>query len=88
MVVILLFLALILTAFVALGARTAATTEPGAPVQTVTVVVQPGDTLWEIAAAYSPGGDLRDAVRAIEELNGMSDASLVVGQKLFVPVAQ
>jgi LysM repeat protein len=84
--VTLLFLGLILAAFVALGARTAATPEPGTPVQTVTVVVRPGDTLWQIAAAHTSATDLRNAVRAIEQLNGLSDASIVVGQKLYIPV--
>jgi LysM repeat protein len=86
--VVLVFVALILSAFVALGARTAATPETGTPVQTVTVVVRPGDTLWQIAAAHSSSGDLRDAVRAIEQLNGLSDASIVAGQKLYVPVGR
>lgn len=86
MVVTLLFLALIMLAFVAVGARTAATPTPGVPVQTETVVVQPGDTLWAIAAQHT-SGDLRSAVRAIEELNGLSDASISVGQRLYVPVS-
>ena len=81
-----LFLALMFAAFVMFGARTAATPEPGVPVQTTAVVVGPGDTIWQIAAQHSTGGDLRDVVRQIEELNGLSDASIVAGQKLYVPV--
>lgn len=87
-VVLLLFLGALLSAFVLVGARTAATEQPGAPVRTTTVVVRPGDTLWQIAAQHTGSADLRDAVRAIEELNGMSDATIVVGQKLFIPVGQ
>lgn len=43
-------------------------------------VVQPGDTLWSIAAALKPGGDVRDTVDRLAELNGGS--ALTVGQRL------
>jgi len=46
-------------------------------------VVQPGDTLWSIAAATSPGTDVRIAVDRLAELNG--GAPLVVGQRLLLP---
>ena len=35
-----------------------------------TVVVQPGDTLWSIAAELAPERDRRDVVDAIEEARG------------------
>lgn len=46
-------------------------------------VVQSGDTLWSIAAATSPGIDVRVAVDRLAELNG--GAPLVVGQRLLLP---
>lgn len=48
-----------------------------------TVVVQPGDTLWSIAAAAAPGTDVRVTVDRIAELNGRGP--LVVGQRLTLP---
>ena len=38
--------------------------------QGATYVVRPGDTLWSIAAALHPDGDVRDAVDALAALNG------------------
>lgn len=50
------------------------------------VTVQPGDTLWEIAAAADPGGDVTSTVDEIAELNALNDGQLRVGQELAVPV--
>jgi hypothetical protein len=50
------------------------------------VVVEPGDTLWSIAATVAGGGeDVRGVVAEIRELNGLPDASLVPGQILVLP---
>ena len=46
-------------------------------------VVQPGDTLWSIAAQLAPGSDLRPTVDALVERNG--DGPLVVGTRLLLP---
>jgi hypothetical protein len=45
-----------------------------------TYVVHPGDTLWTIARAIHPGGDVRAAVDQLAELNG--GAAIAVGQRL------
>lgn len=58
---------------------------PGAPEQTRTVVVAPGDTLWDIAAEVAHGGDTRAMITHIEQLNGLSGASLSAGETLRVP---
>ncbi|HEV2476396.1 MAG TPA: LysM peptidoglycan-binding domain-containing protein, partial [Candidatus Dormibacteraeota bacterium] len=42
----------------------------GTPAAFSTVVVQPGDTLWSIAAQHYPGDDVRDRVQDIEAANG------------------
>jgi nucleoid-associated protein YgaU len=55
-----------------------------APV-TTTVVVQPGDSLWSIAAARYPGADTRERVDAIERLNGLSGPVIVAGETLQLP---
>lgn len=49
------------------------------------VVVQPGDTLWSIAAPAAGDGDVRAEVAAIRRLNGLSSARLVPGQTLQLP---
>jgi LysM repeat protein len=47
-------------------------------------VVQPGDTLWSIAAELY-GGDPRGGVWKLEQRNGVRAGALVVGQKLVLP---
>jgi len=49
------------------------------------VVVQPGDSLWSIAAARYPSDDPRERVDAIEQLNGLSGPTIVVGESLLLP---
>jgi LysM domain len=57
---------------------------PGAAgVAAPTVVVQPGDTLWSIAAEVAPGTDVRVTVDRLVALNGSSP--IVAGQELVVP---
>jgi len=52
------------------------------PVSTSAYEVQPGDTLWDLAAA------LGVSVSALAELNGLSnDSRLIIGSVLEVPVA-
>lgn len=58
------------------------------PVATTTITVGHGDTLWDIAARLTPGGDVRTTVDEISHLNALSRAGdLEVGQRLVVPVA-
>jgi nucleoid-associated protein YgaU len=52
---------------------------------TRTVVVQPGQTMWQIARDIRPGADPRDTVRRIQELNGLTTAQVWAGQPLVVP---
>lgn len=52
---------------------------------TVTVSVQPGDTLWGIASAIDPGADPRALIAEIRELNALTSSGLVPGQVLVVP---
>ena len=46
-------------------------------------VVQPGETLWSIAAELQPSGDVRGLVRKLSSLNG--GVSLQIGQRLVLP---
>lgn len=50
------------------------------------VVVQPGETLWEIADRFWPeSADLRVVVGELVELNGLKSKVLKPGQVLQVP---
>ena len=51
----------------------------------VTVTVQPGQSLWGIAAAVVPDRDARDVVADIVQLNNLSAGAVFPGQQLFVP---
>lgn len=50
-----------------------------------TVTVKHGETLWDIAQAVNPGGDARDTVVRIMELNSLTSTAVDVGQRLEVP---
>ena len=50
-----------------------------------TVVVQPGDTLWAIAAERYPGDDTRARVDQIERLNGLHSPVIEAGEALRLP---
>ncbi|MHB8795960.1 MAG: LysM peptidoglycan-binding domain-containing protein [Candidatus Nanopelagicales bacterium] len=51
------------------------------------VVVQPGETLWQIAQAVAPQADPRETVGTIRELNGLGNEAVRAGQSLVVPAA-
>ncbi len=51
------------------------------------VVVQPGESLWQIAKAVSPQSDPRETITAIRELNGLGDSTVIAGQSIIVPAA-
>ena len=76
LVAVLLVLASVSLAKVALG---------GTAPADVTMVVQPGETLWSIAAARYPADDTRERVDAIERLNGLSGPRIEVGEVLHLP---
>ena len=69
------------------GPSSTATDQMGTPEQTTTVEVMPGHTLWQIAAAANPDGDIRATVDDIIELNSLPSASaLQMGSEIAVPV--
>jgi hypothetical protein len=52
-----------------------------------TVVVQPGQTAWEIAESVNPAVDPRITLSALRDLNELTSAGLLAaGQRLVVPV--
>ncbi len=85
--VVLAALGVIVALMVVFGSGTAATSDAGTIVDTATVTVQPGQTLWSIAADANPDGDIRDTVDDIVRLNALADGqSLQMGTPLAVPV--
>jgi predicted Zn-dependent protease len=49
------------------------------------VVVEPGDTLWSIAASLAGDGDVRAVIDEIQVLNDLEGTELVPGQTLQLP---
>ena len=57
----------------------------GGTAQDAMVVVQPGDTLWSIAAEHYPSSDVRARVEAIERANGLHSPVIQIGETLKLP---
>ncbi|WP_367919220.1 LysM peptidoglycan-binding domain-containing protein, partial [Nocardioides ginsengisoli] len=88
LVVFALAFLIVAAAAVWLAAGSAASRDAGGPAQVDVVTVAPGDTLWDIASdasAATGGGDVRDMMRTIEDLNAIDGGSVFVGQQLRVP---
>ncbi len=68
------------------GSGSVATERPGTPEPTTVVQVEPGDTLFAIAAAADTDGDVNAMIARIQRLNALDSGVLQVGQKLRVPV--
>lgn len=50
-----------------------------------THIVEPGDTLWDIAAQYSGREDVRLVIAAIKRQNRLSSSVVQPGQHLVIP---
>ena len=56
------------------------------PASTATVVVEPGQTLWDVAGEHAPDGVATDVyVRELAELNGVVNGGLDAWQVLRLP---
>lgn len=55
------------------------------PTAAETVVVRPGDTVWNIAAAHAGGGDVRAEVARILAVNGLTSSVIQPGETLILP---
>jgi len=85
LVVVLAVLALAYAALTMVSAP-AASTDQVRHVRAHTVVVAPGETLWDIARSVAPESDPRDVVAEIVDLNSLTDPGAVrAGQPLDVP---
>jgi nucleoid-associated protein YgaU len=85
LVVLLVVLGLAYVALTMVSAP-AASTGQVRHVRAHTVVVTPGETLWDIARSVAPESDPRDVVAEIVDLNSLTDPGAIrVGQPLDVP---
>ena len=85
LVVFVLGLLLILAVGVFWGSGSVASDERGHAESTLVVQVQPGDTLYDLAARVTTDGDVNAMVEQIEDLNRLESSFLYAGQKLRVP---
>lgn len=85
-VAVVVLVGLLLAVLTVFGQHSAATGEAGTPVQTRTVEVGAGDTVWVIASEVAEPGQVREMVHQIEELNAMTGPGVAVGQQIAVPV--
>jgi LysM repeat protein len=51
-----------------------------------TVVVEPGDTLWDIAGDYNNGHDLRVYINEVKKANNIEGSAIFAGDVLKMPV--
>lgn len=78
-----LLLAAVCAVFLMIGGPAEADIPTPEPIE---YVVEPGDTLWEIASAVaSPEQDVRRLVQDISVLSGIDAASIFPGQILLIP---
>lgn len=84
-VVVFGFTLLVLLALAVVGAGLSGAAGQQGHLATHTVLVAPGDTLWDLAAQASHGGDIRAMEQEIKDLNGLDSGMLVAGQHLRIP---
>jgi len=87
LVVVLGFLGTLLTGGVLLGHAPSQAAGRTRPVVPHTITVQPGETLWGVAARIAPQVDPRLVVAQIQHLNHLVGPQLLAGQQLAVPVS-
>jgi nucleoid-associated protein YgaU len=80
-----MFLRIFTVILLALAFWGAAAHGSGASARGQSYVVEPGDTLWSIAATHY-GGDTRRGVWKLERANHLGGAAVIVaGQRLLLP---
>ena len=84
-VVALLVLIPVVIAFWLIGAKVAQASDSSATPNTATVVVKPGQSLWDVATATGLDRDPRETIWMIQQLNGMQTSEVLAGQELIVP---
>jgi hypothetical protein len=83
--VALLVLIPVVIVFWLIGAKVAQASDSSATPNTATVVVKPGQSLWDVATATGLDRDPRETIWMIQQLNGMQTSEVLAGQELIVP---
>jgi hypothetical protein len=83
--VLLAAILLSLAGFLTAPAKAADSADGLSVTPTITVTVQPGQSLWAIAGAAAPRRDARDVIADIVQLNNLTGGGVLPGQQLFVP---
>ena len=56
-------------------------------IESVTVIVDSGDTLWDICSIYVPENmDIRDFIAKVKYVNKLPSSNLEIGTELVIPV--
>jgi LysM repeat protein len=55
------------------------------PAEPQVAVVEPGDTLWSVAARHMPSRDPYGVIEEIRRLNDLRDSTIHPGQELMLP---
>lgn len=84
-VLVALFLAVVLGLMVAFGGLATATLSADDPQDVRYIEVQPGDTLYGLAAEYAEPGEIREKVHQIRKLNDVGSV-LQPGAELAIPL--
>jgi Tfp pilus assembly protein FimV len=86
LIIVLAVMALLVLAGVVLGHGSSQAAGRGSVAATSrTLTVQPGETLWSVAARIAPHSDPRLVVADIESRNHLTGVQLRAGQQLRVP---
>jgi Tfp pilus assembly protein FimV len=86
--VVVVVVAVAVCALLSLVLATASASAGPANVSQRTHVVQPGETLWDIAFELDPSTDTRVVVARLAELNGLASVDVKPGQALLLPSTQ
>ncbi len=86
-VVLLITIAVVLVLLLATGmAASVGGEQPGSSGEPIIHRVVAGDTLWDIAADYTPrSDDVRRTIHEIRQLNDLDGSLIVPGQVLLIP---
>ena len=84
-VIIMAVLVALLLIAVGWVATSAIASDSASNASTTEWVVQPGESLWQIAEEATPTADPRDTVFVIMELNGLDSSTVTAGQTLRIP---
>ena len=86
-VVVVMIAAVVMCALLSLVLATASASAGPGDLPRRTHVVQPGETLWDIALGLDPDVDPRVVVAKLARFNGLASVDVVPGQALLLPAA-